>query len=42
MSSSHPHFNDRGAATWHTSWPAALDAARAQHKLVFVEYGRAL
>ena len=38
----HPHFDDRGTLDWHTSWSEALRTARAQKKLVFVEFGREL
>ena len=40
MTSSHPHFDDRGTLTWHTRWEDALAAAKAEHKLVFIEMGR--
>ena len=36
----HPHFDDRGTLDWHTRWSAALDQARTQNKLLFVEFGR--
>ncbi len=36
----HPHFNDKGTLDWHTRWEAALAQAKAEKKLVFVEFGR--
>jgi thioredoxin-related protein len=36
----HPHFDDRGTLAWQTGWKDALAQARAEHKLVFVEFGR--
>ncbi|MHC4261817.1 MAG: thioredoxin family protein [Planctomycetota bacterium] len=38
--SSHPHFDDRGALEWETDFTSALVHARRQSKLVFIEYGR--
>jgi hypothetical protein len=38
--SSHPHFDDSGTLPWSSSLAAAQSAARAQGKLIFVEYGR--
>jgi hypothetical protein len=38
--SSHPHFNDRGAVSWHTRLADALAEARGAGKFIFVEYGR--
>lgn len=37
---SHPHFNDRGAVRWHTRLSDALEEAKREGKLVFIEYGR--
>jgi thioredoxin-related protein len=37
---SHPHFDDKGSLDWHTSWASALEAAAAQGRKIFVEYGR--
>jgi hypothetical protein len=36
----HPHFDDRGTLDWHVSLDEALDRARAEDKLVFIEFGR--
>lgn len=36
----HPHFNDRGTLHWHTRFADALADAQAEHKKVFIEYGR--
>lgn len=36
----HPHFDDKGTLDWHTSYAAALAAARAAGKGVFIEMGR--
>ena len=36
----HPHFDDKGTLDWHTRWSRALAEARAEEKLVFVEFGR--
>jgi thioredoxin-related protein len=38
----HPHFDDRGTLDWHVSWSAALAAARAGDKKIFIEFGREL
>ena len=40
MTQPHPHFDDRGTLDWHLVWKDALAAARTQHKLLFVEFGR--
>jgi len=37
----HPHFDDGGTLSWHTTLAAAKEAAKKADKLVFVEYGRA-
>jgi hypothetical protein len=37
---SHPHFDDQGALVWHTTLADALGAAKAQRRVVVVEYGR--
>lgn len=36
----HPHFDDRGTLSWHTTWKSALAAAKAENKRIFVEFGR--
>lgn len=36
----HPHFDDRGTLSWHVRLRDALAQARAEGKLVFVEFGR--
>jgi uncharacterized protein YyaL (SSP411 family) len=38
--SSHPHFDDGNAVTWFTDYEAALTAARAANKRVFIDIGR--
>jgi hypothetical protein len=38
----HPHFDDRGALDWHTSFAEAQAAARAAGKHLFIEFGREL
>ena len=38
--STHPHFDDRGAVAWQTDFDTALRMARDERKLVFIEYGR--
>jgi thioredoxin-like negative regulator of GroEL len=40
MASTHPHFDDKGALDWTTDLDVALQHARSQRRLVFVEYGR--
>ncbi len=39
---SHPHFDDRGAHDWKTTWDEASAAAQASGKRVFIEIGREL
>jgi len=39
-SSSHPHFNDRGAVRWHTRLADAVAEAKSTGKHIFVEFGR--
>jgi len=36
----HPHFDDQGTLDWHTNWKEAQASAKAQGKLVFIEFGR--
>jgi hypothetical protein len=36
----HPHFDDRGATTWHLTLATALEEAKKSGKKVFVEFGR--
>ena len=36
----HPHFDDRGAVKWYTSFAEGLAAAKTAQKKVFIEYGR--
>src|SRR5262245_59457218 len=38
--SSHPYFDDQGTLSWSTTLDAAVSAARASDRLVFIEYGR--
>jgi hypothetical protein len=38
----HPHFDDRGTLSWHTSWKDALADARQGGKMIFIELGREL
>ena len=38
----HPHFDDHGTLSWHTSFADAQAAARAQGKNLFIECGREL
>ena len=38
----HPHFDDHGALSWHTSWKEAQAQARAENRLIFIELGREL
>jgi hypothetical protein len=38
----HPHFDDHGTLSWHTSFAAAQAQARADGKLIFIEFGREL
>lgn len=38
----HPHFNDRGTLDWHTSFAEAIAKAKAEGKLLFIEFGREL
>ncbi|MCA1591353.1 MAG: hypothetical protein LC754_01585 [Acidobacteria bacterium] len=40
QTSSHPHFNDRGAVRWHTRFADALAEATREGKHIFVEFGR--
>ena len=39
-SSSHPHFNDRGAIRWQTRFADAVAEAKSTGKRIFVEFGR--
>jgi hypothetical protein len=36
----HPHFDDQGTLDWHVTLHEALERARAEGKLVFIEFGR--
>ena len=36
----HPHFNDQGTLVWYERFEDAKRAARAEGKVIFVEYGR--
>lgn len=36
----HPHFDDRGTLDWETRYGAALERARREKKLLFIEMGR--
>jgi hypothetical protein len=36
----HPHFNDTGVLTWTKKLADAQALAKAQDKLIFIEYGR--
>jgi thioredoxin-related protein len=36
----HPHFDDRDTLDWHTEWAEALESARAEGRLIVVEFGR--
>lgn len=36
----HPHFNDGGTLAWSTKLADAQTAAKAQDRLIFIEYGR--
>jgi hypothetical protein len=38
----HPHFDDRGALDWHTSYAEALAEAKRGGKKLFIEIGREL
>ena len=38
----HPHFDDRGAHAWFTSFAAAQAAAQAGGRRLFIELGREL
>ena len=38
----HPHFDDRGALDWHTTFAEARAAAQAEGKRLFIEIGREL
>jgi hypothetical protein len=38
----HPHFDDRGAVEWHTSFAEASAEAKASGKRLFIELGREL
>ena len=40
MNQAHPHFDDRGTLYWHTRLNDALEVARAEKKLVMIEFGR--
>jgi len=37
----HPTFDDGGTLDWHTRFAEATAAARANGRLVFIEFGRA-
>src|SRR5262245_43914638 len=36
----HPYFNDQGTLVWYERFEDAKRAARAEGKVIFVEYGR--
>jgi hypothetical protein len=36
----HPHFKDGGALSWSTRLADAQKQAKAEGKLIFIEYGR--
>ena len=36
----HPHFDDKGTLDWYVTLREAQERARAEHKLVFIEFGR--
>jgi hypothetical protein len=36
----HPHFDDKGTLSWSVKLAEAQAAAKAQGKLIFIEYGR--
>jgi hypothetical protein len=36
----HPHFDDRGTLTWYTTFAEAAAAARAEGRVILVDYGR--
>ncbi|MCK6447354.1 MAG: thioredoxin family protein [Planctomycetes bacterium] len=38
----HPHFDDQGTLDWHTRWADAVETARREQKLVFIDMGREL
>ena len=38
----HPPFADRGTLDWRTRWADALARARAESRIVLVEFGREL
>lgn len=38
----HPHFDDRGALDWHTTFAEASAAAQREDKRIFIELGREL
>ena len=38
--STHPHFDDRGALQWYTSMADAKAAAAREGKRIFIEFGR--
>ena len=38
----HPHFDDRGAHEWFTTFAEAQAAARASRRHLFIEIGREL
>ena len=35
----HPHYDDGGAVNWKPSWAAALQAAKATGKPIFIDAG---
>ncbi len=39
-SRAHPHFDDRGTLDWETSLHAAMARAKADGRLIFIEFGR--
>ena len=38
----HPHFDDKGTLSWHTTFADALSTAKDDGRMVFVEMGREL
>jgi hypothetical protein len=39
LAAPHPHYDDGGAVNWKPSWAAALQAAKAAGKPIFIDAG---
>ncbi len=40
MKQSHPHFNDRGTLNWFETLEGAIEEAKRNGRMIFIEFGR--